>query len=310
MSTTAIETLAKLRAAASARLHSNRTTAKAHFQQARASVWAHVSEAEGLQVPPSRGSRETSCASTSRGRHSEESQNMNACLFLAANLAHELNNVLGPIIGYCELAQDHAVQSSPLSRYLNNIMIAARRAQSLADHVLVLSRAERANRVPVRLQSVVAEVLELLQGTIAAGIEVRGELAAPSARVAGDELRLHQVTMNLCMNAVHAMPRGGVLGVQLEQRRLLAPQAFTRGHLTAGLYACLTVHDSGTGIASNVIDRVFEPFFTTKAAGTGTGLGLALVDQVVSGLGGAIQVASELGVGTRIDVWLPVATET
>jgi CheY-like chemotaxis protein len=135
------------------------------------------------------------------------------------------------------------------------------------------------------------------------------ELRAAESTVIGDETRLHQVTMNLCTNAVQAMPEGGVLRVVLERVDLYLPHALRRGQLAAGTYVHLMVSDTGTGIPPQIVDRIFDPFFTTKSVGEGTGLGLSLVHGIVADLGGAIEVSSAVGEGTTFHIWLPASSE-
>jgi CheY-like chemotaxis protein len=155
----------------------------------------------------------------------------------------------------------------------------------------------------------VTETLELLQASLAPDIRLVKSLSAAGAFVIGDETQLHQVAMNLCTNALQAMPEGGVLRVALEPVRLSAPRTHGRGRLTAGDYVRLTVSDTGAGIRPELLERIFDPFFTTKAVGQGTGLGLSLVDGIVADLGGAIEVSSVVGQGTTFSIWLPKSSE-
>jgi CheY-like chemotaxis protein len=156
---------------------------------------------------------------------------------------------------------------------------------------------------------VVAETLELLQASLPPNVRLEKDLLAADCAILGDETRLHQVTMNLCTNAVQAMPDGGVLRVTLEEVALSASRPLRRGQLAAGDYARLTVSDSGNGIPSEIVDRIFDPFFTTKPVGEGTGLGLSLVHGIVADLGGAIEVSSAAGKGTTFRIWLPATCE-
>jgi signal transduction histidine kinase/ActR/RegA family two-component response regulator len=239
-----------------------------------------------------------------------QSQKMEAIGTLAGGIAHDFNNILGAIVGYGELAQQQAPEGSSLRRYVDNIMHAAGRARALVDRILGFSRGSLAERVPVCVQAVVAETLELLRASLPPNVRLEKELRAADATVIGDETRLHQVTMNLCTNAIQAMPAGGVLRVVLERSELAAPRALKRGRLAAGAYVRLTVSDSGTGISPEIADRIFDPFFTTKSVGEGTGLGLSLVHGIVADLGGAVEVSSEVGKGTTFQVWLPASSET
>jgi signal transduction histidine kinase/CheY-like chemotaxis protein len=238
-----------------------------------------------------------------------QSQKMEAIGTLAGGIAHDFNNILGAIIGYGELAQRQAPEGSALRRYLDHIMKAAGRARALIDRILSFSRSGLTERVPVRVQAVVAETLLLLRASLPPKVRLEQDLLAADSTVIGDETRLHQVTMNLCTNAVQAMREGGVLRVVLERVELSMPHALRRGQLAAGTYVHLMVSDTGTGIPPQIVDRIFDPFFTTKSVGEGTGLGLSLVHGIVADLGGAIEVSSAVGEGTTFHIWLPASSE-
>jgi PAS domain S-box-containing protein len=238
-----------------------------------------------------------------------QSQKMEAMGTLAGGIAHDFNNILGAILGYGELAQQHAATGTAMRRYLDNVMQAAGRAKTLVDRILGFSRSGLGERVPVNVQSVIEETLELLAASLPAGLRLEKTLAAGDAAVVGDATRLHQVAMNLCTNALHAMERGGVLSVALERIRLSEPRALSRGTLSPRAYVRLAVSDTGTGIPPAVLERMFDPFFTTKGVGEGTGLGLSLVHGIVAELGGAIDVATTPGKGTKFEIWLPLAGE-
>jgi PAS domain S-box-containing protein len=238
-----------------------------------------------------------------------QSQKMEAIGTLAGGIAHDFNNILGAILGYGELALQHCAPNSDLRRYLDNVMHAAERARKLVQRILGFSRSGLGNQVQFNVRSVVAETLELLEASLPVGIRVQKHLAAHTAGVMGDPTDLHQVTMNLCTNAIQAMDRGGLLGVTLERCELWEPRVLARGSLSPGAYVRLTVRDTGRGITPAVLERIFDPFFTTKGVGEGTGLGLSLVHGIVTDLGGAIDVASTADEGTQFDIWLPVAGE-
>jgi signal transduction histidine kinase len=239
-----------------------------------------------------------------------QSQKMEAIGTLAGGIAHDFNNILGAILGYGELAQQQSAPGSASRRYLDNVMHAAERAKALVDRILGFSRSGLGERVPVNVQSVIEETLELLQASLPQGIRVERRLEAGNAAVIGDATHLHQVAMNLCTNALHAMERGGVLGVVLELVESSERRSLSRGALTPGPYVRFRVCDTGTGIPPAVLDRMFDPFFTTKGVGEGTGLGLSLVHGIVTELGGAIDVATKAGEGTTFEIWLPIAGET
>jgi PAS domain S-box-containing protein len=239
-----------------------------------------------------------------------QSHKMEAVGTLAGGIAHDFNNILGAILGYGELAQQQSAEGSALRRYLDNVLHAAERAQLLVERILGFSRSGLGDRAPVNVQFVVRETLELLEASLPAGIRVESQTDAGDSAVIGDATHLHQVAMNLCTNAIQAMEGGGVLRVILERVDVDHGRSLTRGSLVPGRYVRLTVGDTGAGIPPTIRERIFDPFFTTKGVGRGTGLGLSLVDGIVSDLGGAIDVASATGQGTTFEIWLPVAGET
>jgi signal transduction histidine kinase/CheY-like chemotaxis protein len=238
-----------------------------------------------------------------------QSQKMEAMGTLAGGIAHDFNNILGAILGYGELAQQQSAPDTPLRRYIDNVMHAAERAKALVDRILGFSRSGLGERAHVRVQSIIEETLELIAASLPADIRLEKTLIAGDAALIGDSTHLHQVAMNLCTNALHAMERGGILTVQLERVDLAEARSLSRGTLSPGSYVRLAIADTGVGIPPDVVERIFDPFFTTRGVGKGTGLGLSLVHGIVTDLGGAIDVRSVLGEGTRFEIWLPVTTE-
>jgi PAS domain S-box-containing protein len=235
-----------------------------------------------------------------------QSQKMEAIGTLAGGIAHDFNNILGAILGYGELALQHCAADTELRRYLDNVMHATERAKLLVERILGFSRSGLGDRVPVNVESVVTETLELLQASLPTSIRLQSRIDAANAAVIGDATYLHQVAMNLCTNAVQAMESGGLLSVVLDRAEVSEPRTLSRGSIARGSYVRLMVSDTGTGIPPAVLDRMFDPFFTTKEVGEGTGLGLSLVHGIVADLGGAIDVTTTAGVGTRFEIWLPV----
>jgi PAS domain S-box-containing protein len=238
-----------------------------------------------------------------------QSQKMEAIGTLAGGIAHDFNNILGAILGYGELAQQESEPAGPVRRYVDNIMHAAGRAKVLVDRILGFSRSGLGERATVHIQSVVEETLELIAASLPADIRLEQSLDAGDAGLIGDSTHLHQVAMNLCTNAVRAMERGGVLRVRLARVDVTAEQSVSRGALSPGPYARLVIEDTGVGIPPSVLERIFDPFFSTRGVGEGTGLGLSLVHGIVIDLGGAIDVKSVAGEGTRFEIWLPVTAE-
>ena len=236
-------------------------------------------------------------------------QRLEAMGTLAGGIAHDFNNILGAILGYGEMALRGAPAGSRLRRDLDSIMTAGERGRALVDRVLAFSRSGLGERVAVHIEKVVREALDLLEAKLPEGIRVEARLHAGRAAMLGDPTQVHQVLMNLVTNAVQAMPAGGTLRVSLDAARFAAGRTATIGSVEAGDYVVLTVADTGTGIARDIIERIFDPFFTTKEVGTGTGLGLSLVHGIVTELGGAIDLASVPGQGSEFTVYLPRSGE-
>jgi signal transduction histidine kinase/ActR/RegA family two-component response regulator len=242
-------------------------------------------------------------------RQLQQAAKMEALGRLAGGIAHDFNNLLGSILGYGELLQDELGEGGAVRRHIDQVMQAGARGKELVDRILAFSRSGMAERVPLRVQSVVEETLELLAASLPAEVRLEKQLAAADAAVVGDATQLHQVTMNLCTNAMHAMEQGGTLTIKLDRRAVGERHLLSHGTLGVGSYVRLSVGDTGSGIPPAVLERMFDPFFTTKRVGDGTGLGLALVNGIVADLDGAIDVATEVGVGTTFTIWLPATDE-
>ena len=234
-----------------------------------------------------------------------QAEKMEAVGRLAGGIAHDFNNILGGILGYAELLAENAPAGSPLKRYAENVLTGANRAGRLVEQILSYSRSQRGKRIPVDFAAIVAETLELVRGSLPRGIRLVTDLPGAPLHVVGDPTQLHQVTMNLCTNAIHAMGENGTLRVKLEQAEVPVDRMLAHTTLHAGAYACLTVEDSGSGMDEATLARAFEPFFTTKEVGKGTGLGLSLVYGIVVDSGGGIDVASSPGTGSRFTIYLP-----
>jgi PAS domain S-box-containing protein len=225
---------------------------------------------------------------------------------LAGGIAHDFNNVLAAVGGSAELATRALPTDHPAHKHLRRIDQATRRAADLVQRILAFSRQQEPRWAVVALQPVVEEALTLLRATLPASVRIRTRFAADVPRVRADASQIHQVVMNLCTNAAHAMgERGGVLEVALQPvgldggARALAPE------LREGRHVELTVGDTGAGMDGATLERIFEPFFTTKAPGRGTGLGLSVVHGIVKSHGAAITVDSQVGVGTTFHLYFP-----
>ncbi len=234
-----------------------------------------------------------------------QAQKLEAMGTLAGGIAHDFNNILAAILGYGEMAQKEALEGSALRRHLDAAMSAGMRAKSLVERILAFSRSGMGERVPVHVQSVVAEVLDTIAGSLPDGVRLERRLTAGDAAVLGDPTQLHQVVMNLCTNAVQAIGEKGSVMVSIDTVAAAEARPVTTSELAPGSYVRLQVADTGTGIAPQIIERIFDPFFTTKEVGVGTGLGLSLVHGIVTDLGGGIDVASGEGAGSTFTVYLP-----
>jgi PAS domain S-box-containing protein len=242
-------------------------------------------------------------------RQLQQAAKLEALGRLAGGIAHDFNNLLGSILGYGELVQDKLGEGGAMRRHIDQVMLAGARGKELVDRILAFSRSGMGERVPLQVQSVVEETLELLAASLPAEVHLERRLDAADTAAVGDATQLHQVTMNLCTNAVHAMAQGGVLIVGLAREAVAEGRLLSHGTLAVGRYVRLSVSDTGSGIPPAVFERMFDPFFTTKRVGDGTGLGLALVNGIVADLGGAIDVATQIDVGTTFTIWLPATGE-
>ena len=238
-----------------------------------------------------------------------QAQRLEAMGTLAGGIAHDFNNILGAILGYGERALRDAGKGSPLRHDLDSIMAAGERGRALVERILAFTRSGLGERVAVHVEKVVREALDLLAAKLPEGIRVKADLRAGPAAMLGDPTQVHQILMNLGTNAVQAMGPGGTLSILLDAVRFERTRSATIGIVEAADYVVLTVTDTGSGIAPEIIERIFEPFFTTKEVGTGTGLGLSLVHGIVTELGGAIDVASTPGTGSVFTVYLPRSGE-
>jgi PAS domain S-box-containing protein len=234
-----------------------------------------------------------------------QSVKMEAVGRLAGGIAHDFNNILGGILGYAELLMESAAEGSAQRRYAQNVLTAATRASDLVQQILSYSRSQRGKRIAVELNRIVAETLELVRGSLPAGVELEAKLPATPLFAVGDPTQLHQIVMNLCTNAIHAIGDEGRLCVTVDAADVAAERAFAHGALAPGRYAIIKVEDTGQGMDAETLAHLFEPFFTTKEVGMGTGLGLSLVYGIVTDSAGAIDVASSVGRGSCFTIYLP-----
>ncbi len=244
-----------------------------------------------------------------RRKQLQQMHKMEAIGTLAGGIAHDFNNILSGIIGYIEISNQFAEPDSAVRPYLERMHQAANRARDLVGQILTFSRQEGEEQVPVRIDLIVKEALKLIRSSLPATIDIQTDFEAQGT-VLADATQIHQVVMNLCTNAYHAMEdRGGRLNVALQAIGVTADMLTTYPELSVGHHLQLVVADTGQGMDTNTVSRIFEPYFTTKAKGKGTGLGLAIVHGIVKRHNGAVRVHSRPGEGTRFEIVLPqVAT--
>jgi PAS domain S-box-containing protein len=234
-----------------------------------------------------------------------QAQKMESIGTLAGGIAHDFNNILTAIIGYTEMNLYHAGENVSVRHNSENVLKAAGRARDLVKQILTFSRPGDEERKPVQVKLIISEACKLLRASLPASIDMQLFLVSESYVFAAPT-HLHQIIINLCTNAAHALQeRGGLLSVSLVDEDIDATDGACLPDLLPGQYLKLTVTDTGAGIAPTIIHRIFDPFFTTKESGKGTGMGLAMVYGIVKSYGGAITVASDVGRGSTFEVYLP-----
>jgi PAS domain S-box-containing protein len=235
-----------------------------------------------------------------------QAQKMEAIGTLAGGIAHDFNNILFPMFGYLEMVLQDLPKGNPLRGQLVEVLNGAKRARDLVKQILAFSRQSDHDMKPMKVHLVLKEALQLIKSSLPSTIKITQNIQSDCGLVFADPTQIHQIVMNLCTNAYHAMEEtGGKLTVNLKEVELTAEDLKDQA-MVPGPHVCLTVADTGPGMEQSVIDRIFDPYFTTKEKGKGTGLGLAVVDGIVKSHGGHISVYSEPGKGTEFKVFLPV----
>jgi PAS domain S-box-containing protein len=236
-----------------------------------------------------------------------QTQKIEAIGTLAGGIAHDFNNILYAIMGFSELAIEDSPERSPVNEYLEQVLAAAERAKYLVNQILTFSRQTEQEKKPIQLAPIVKEVCKFLRASLPTTIAIRNDIGDNLGPILGDPTQIHQVLMNLCTNAGHAMrEKGGELVVALHDVELDTASAEGHPDVVPGKYQRLAVRDTGTGIDPAVLDRIFDPYFTTKQKVEGTGLGLAVVHGIMKGHSGLIEVQSEPGKGTVFQAYFPV----
>ncbi len=236
-----------------------------------------------------------------------QGQKMEAIGTLAGGIAHDFNNILYAIQGFNEIATAEVPEGSGLQKVHTEIKRAVDRATDLVDQILTFSRKSDVQRVPVRVPRILTEALKMLRATLPASVEFKSAIDPSCGAVLADPTQIHQIIVNLCTNAGHAMGEaGGLLSLRLEEIEVTENMQGAPVDLSSGKHIQLTVDDTGSGMEAETIARIFEPYFTTKPRGEGTGLGLSTVHGIVRDCGGAVDVESEVGRGTTFRLFFPV----
>jgi len=231
-------------------------------------------------------------------------QRMESIGTLAGGIAHDLNNSLGPILMSLDVLRMKF--PDPDSReLLDLIQSSAQRSADMVRQVLSFGRGIEGRKMAVQVKHLLREIEKIVNDTFLKNIQVRADFPRDLCTVVGDPTQLHQVLLNLCVNARDAMPQGGLLSISAENLTLDAQYAALNPEAKPGRYVLIRVEDSGTGIPPEILEKIFDPFFTTKEVGKGTGLGLYTSLGIVKSHGGFVRVSSEVNQGTRFQVYIP-----
>jgi PAS domain S-box-containing protein len=234
-------------------------------------------------------------------------QKIEAIGTLAGGIAHDFNNILSGLMGYAELTllEDHNI--TVIHTYVNRILKGCNRAKDLVKQILTFSRQSEQTKEVLEISSIIREAIKLPRATLPSTIEIRENIENNAGIILADAIQIHQIIVNLCTNAAHAMrDKGGILEISLSNIDIDTENLYAYQTITPGSYVRLSVSDTGHGMDSTVKERIFDPYFTTKKHGEGTGLGLSVVHGIVKSHDGEIKVYSEPGKGTIFHIYLPI----
>ncbi len=235
-----------------------------------------------------------------------QTQKMESIGQLAGGIAHDFNNVLYPIIGFTQMSIEDLPKTHPIQENLQDILSGAKRARDLVKKILLFSRQKKQELKSIIIRPVIEEAIRLLRSTIPTNIDIQSQLYDGKDYIMCDETEIHEIVLNLCTNAHHAIEDiSGKIIVSLKKM-----QPDSDSHLPSGEYICLSISDNGTGIPEEIKDKLFEPYFTTKEVGKGSGMGLAVVHGIVKNYKGDIQVESHPEKGTTFSIFLPITSKT
>lgn len=237
----------------------------------------------------------------------QQAHKMEAIGTLAGGIAHDFNNILSVIIGYTELILMNGNVDEEVRQNLKEIFSASKHARDMVKQILAFSRQSKQERKPIQVAHIVKEAIKMLRVSLPTTIAIQQKIEKNTGIIEADPTQIHQVLMNLCTNAAHAIDeKDGVLEISLSNIELDQNAAARHPELKPGPHLKLSVRDTGHGIHPEAQERIFEPYFTTKVKGEGTGLGLAVVQGIIKSQNGAITVESEVGKGSTFHVYLPI----
>lgn len=237
----------------------------------------------------------------------QQAQKMEAIGTLAGGIAHDFNNILGAIMGYAELAQDDSSPGSLVCDDIDQIIKASNRAKDLVQQILAFSRQTETDHIPLQPGIIVKEALKMLRSSLPTTIEIKQNIDPEAGMIHADPSQIHQLMVNLCTNAFHAMEElGGTLTISLQKIIVSLKDLSSEPQVEPGNFIELSVEDTGTGIAPEIQEKIFDPFFTTKEVGKGTGMGLAIIHGIVKSYKGFVTCQSEPGKGTIFKLYLPI----
>ncbi|MBU1231987.1 MAG: cache domain-containing protein [Proteobacteria bacterium] len=237
----------------------------------------------------------------------QQVQRLDSLGTLAGGIAHDFNNILSAIVGYTELTKLGCSDNPKVLHYLDQLSSASLRAKDLVQQILNFSRQSGSEKHPIDISRIVNEALKLIRATIPTTIEISKNVPSDLGVVVANETQLHQIVMNLCTNAHHAIGNeGGSIDVDLITTTISAKDEMNYPDLDPGEYLKLIITDTGSGIPAEILPNIFDPYFTTKDPGEGTGLGLSTVHGIVKDHGGSIKAYSEPGNGTSFQIFLPI----
>jgi PAS domain S-box-containing protein len=237
-------------------------------------------------------------------------QKLEAIGTLAGGIAHDFNNILGAILGYAEMAREDSPAHSMVARDLDQVIKAGNRAKDLVKQILAFSRQAETEQIHLQPAVIVKETLKMLRSSLPSTIAIEVDVAPDTGVIFADPTQIHQLLMNLCTNAYHAMEAtGGTLSVTVNTKLLAEEDLIGAPHVQPGEFVHLTISDTGGGIAAEIRHKIFDPYFTTKETGKGSGLGLSIVHGIVKSYGGLISCDSHPGEGTVFHIMLPALAE-